>query len=517
MMPTPAIAISVLVLAAAPWPLIRFISIPSIRREYTRLAIAAATIVCGWYLLIGGLVLVASWLLPPMAAVAGCLLITERWRARGGFGTSKGLPPGSLSLVPRGPWIDERFYAKQAKLHGAVFKMSQFLRPMVCVMGPAKGCDLLDAHSADLTSPAVRFSSFIPKGYIRYMQPSDHAHYKPIFRTAFNRKVLRDCTPDLTAIVRAQLSLFAQASQADPQGKHPATALNDLTFRCILRLFIGVNSESPDYAHLSRLFENVQIGKASSRWRPNDAEAVRPVAEFIESLCREHPDSLPSCFLREINDSHAGNVPDRTVLLNLVYMIRIASSDLSGFLTWATKLLIDNPEWIGRLGTASTSSGTENDTVTLAVLMIKEMLRMERSEYIFRKAVKDIRYQGFTIPRNWIVRVCIRDGHRDSRTFANPDAFDPDRFRSRTFGRQEYSPLGIGSHACLGGQIINTVGTIFLIELTRSFSVSVLADGDREYGRSHWQPSSSLRIKIHRTQAPPDSGTDRCSQSLKGI
>jgi cytochrome P450 len=197
----------------------------------------------------------------------------------------------------------------------------------------------------------------------------------------------------------------------------------------------------------------------------------------------------------------AVDTTDRTLLLNLVYMIRIASSDLSGFLTWAIKILIDNPEWFQRLGAmgraGGNEGGNESEADFLAALMIRETMRMERSEFIFRKATNEIRFKGFTIPRDWIVRVCIRDGHRDARTFPDPETFDPERFRNRTYTRKEFSPLGIGSHACLGGQIINLVGTAFLVELTRSFRVAVTADGGREYGRSHWQPSSSLRLVLY--------------------
>jgi cytochrome P450 len=493
-MPTLTTLFSVLVLAVAPWPLIRFVSIPSIRREYSRLAIAAAAIVCCWYLLIAGVALAAARLLPPVAVVAGCLLIAERWRARAGFRAAKGLPPGSLSLVPRGPWVDEKFYAKQADMHGPVFKMSQFFRPMVCVMGPGEGVDLLEQHADDLASPAVRFSGFIPKGYIRYMRPGDHSCYKPIFRAAFNRKVLKDCSMDFLATVVSGLNRMADASRAEPGGIHPAVFVSDMTFKCMLRLFIGFRSDSPEFVRLSSLYERVQIGKASSKWRSEDREAANAIAAFIESRLEVHPGELPSCFLREMLQGDAVKVPDRTVILNLVYMIRIASSDLSGFLTWAIKLLVDNPQWLDRLRAMTMSTGRESEAELLAALMIKEMLRMERSEFIFRKAAKSIRFRGFTIPQNWIVRVCIRDGHRDARTFPNPEIFDPERFRNRTYDKREYSPLGIGSHACLGGQIINLIATIFLVELSRAFRISVTADGCREYGRSHWQPSSNLRV-----------------------
>lgn len=489
---------SLVVLASAPWPLVSFVSIPSIRRAYPRLAIAGVAILASYLLFIIGTAVILPELLPLMAIVAGCLLVGERWRARPGFGSKRGLPPGSLSLVPRVPWVDEKFYAKQADTHGPVFKMSQFFRPMVCLMGAQEGVELFRRHADQLTSPAVRFSSFIPKEYIRYMSPADHSYYKPVFRAAFNRKVLQDCAMDFRAMDAEELERMAMASQASPNGVHPACFVEDLTFRCMLRLFIGVRYDSPDYRRLRSLYTEVQIGKASSTWRPKDRKAAHAIAAIIGERLEGGGSSLPSCFLKEILGNDAIMARDQTVLLNLTYMIRIASSDLAGFLTWAIKLLVDNPEWIERLREKVLSGENRDEGEALAALIVKEVLRMERSEFIFRKAQVDICYKEFTIPRNWIVRVCIRDGHRDADTFPNPDAFDPERFKSRSYDKKEYSPLGIGRHACLGGQVIDALGKVFLIELTGDYDVSVVSDGCREYGRSHWEPSSAFRIILTR-------------------
>jgi cytochrome P450 len=203
---------------------------------------------------------------------------------------------------------------------------------------------------------------------------------------------------------------------------------------------------------------------------------------------------LPMCFLAKIVQQNDGAVLDRTVLLNLVYMMKIASSDLAGLMTWAIKLLIDNPQWAERLRDATGRSAMEGKKI--ASLILKETLRLERSEYIFRKTLEAVDYKGFTIPSGWLVRICIRDGHRDSDTFADPHTFNPERFLNRIFKREEYSPLGIGAHSCVGGQVIDAVGSAFLIEWTRSYRIERHCDGPREYGRSHWQPSSALRIEL---------------------
>lgn len=491
-----ATVIAALVLLLCVWPLFRLVSIPSMRREYSRVVVIAVLTMIGWAAVVAILAFLLPAVLLPAAAVAGVLLVLERWRARVGYGAKRGLPPGSLGLVPRGPWVDEGCYAKLASAHGPVFKMSQFFRPMVCLMGPAEGVDLLERHADDLYSPPVRFNRFIPKGYIRYMAPQDHAVYKPIIRNALNGKVLADCSDSFARIIVDGCERMQLAS-ASNVGVHPEAELGRVTFRCMLRLIPGLEHESADIDELLSHYRNIEIGKAASRWRAEDREAANAIADYIAHRM-ESADELPPCVLGEIARPPGSKYADRTLALNLVYMIRISASDLAGFLTWAVKLLADNPAWLRRLQEI-VRGGSEEEAAELADLMLREMLRLERSEFIFRKARRTFKYKGFTIPSGWLVRVCIRDGHRNPQVFHNPAQFDPLRFKGRSYSKREYSPLGIGPHACAGGKTIQTVGRIFLIELARGWSLSVIADGPREYGRAHWQPNSDFRIALHPT------------------
>jgi len=263
---TVAVVISVMVLMLAVWPLLRFVSIPSIRKEYPRVARIAVAIVLAWYLVIKAAASLQPAILIPVAAVAAILLFLERWRARVEYGRNRRLLSGSLSLVPRGPWVDDTYYARQVSLHGPVCKMSQFFRPMVCFMGPAEGVHLLECHTEDLYTPAVRFSRFISKGYIRHMEPAGHAKYKPVIRNALNRKVIADCADDFGRMIAECLERIATLPAAADKGLHPEAEISRLTFRCMLRLFLGVNHRSADVERPAALYEKVEIGKAASRW-----------------------------------------------------------------------------------------------------------------------------------------------------------------------------------------------------------------------------------------------------------
>ena len=66
--------------------------------------------------------------------------------------------------------------------------------------------------------------------------------------------------------------------------------------------------------------------------------------------------------------------------------------------------------------------------LSLAARIIAETLRLEQSEYIVRVARRPLSVGGFRIPAGWLLRLCVRESHRDPTAFTDPDRFDPDRF-----------------------------------------------------------------------------------------
>ncbi len=134
-----------------------------------------------------------------------------------------------------------------------------------------------------------------------------------------------------------------------------------------------------------------------------------------------------------------------------------------------------------------------------------ETLRQEQSEYISRRANREIRWQGYVIPRGWGVRVCVRENHRDPDALPNPDRFDPDRFRQAP-SRDSYSVFGASATrtSCLGASLTLTLGRIFVRELVDGFEWSVARDGPPEFSGVHWQPSPRFQIAL-RSRAASDA------------
>ena len=498
-------ALELLVLAVAPWPLYRALTIASFRRFYRCFAVYTVTLL----LLYAATVVSLAVFLPSLLHVATALALTglaaERWRARSAYGKARRLPPGSLSLVPRGPRLDHRFYLKQARRHGPVFKISLFFKPTVCIVGAGLGHQLLQSRGAALRAPAARFSQFIPLGFLRYMEGSTHTHYRKILGSGFAPAVLENCDGGIRSDVRAALADLARSgARAGDGGISPRAALHDMLLVILLRLFFGLPAHDSAGWRFRQLYESINVRKAICRSARKEkavaAEIVRLVRQQIAVYDKHVLEgrTSPSCVLARIRRQHPDALADETVLLNLVYMVQVARSDMTGLLMWILKMLGDHPEYLRQVRD-QLDAGCLDETAPLhqlAALIVKETLRLEQSEFLSREATADIDFNGFTIPRGWLVRICIREGHRDPALFADPERFDPQRFVAHGSGMNGYSPLGMLGHSCIGAQIVSQVGQIFVFELARGFDLTLVADGPREFGADHWTPGSTFRINL---------------------
>lgn len=513
------------VLLVAPWPLYRLLCIPVLRSSYFCFALRVAVVLLAYLVVVGCIAAFSPPLLHVAAAIAVVILFAERLRARTGYGAGRNLPPGSLSLVPRQPWVDDQYFMKLARQFGPVFKTSHYFRPMICVIGARRGRALLNAHDDCLRPPEVRFNRFIPRGFLRYMAPPDHDKYKKLLQRVISPSLLRRAETDLRAAVRCGVETLASASAARPRGGvDPRRYLSDMLFTLFAALFFGIRKDDDMYTDLEALFSRIDIKKASCSSSRREVVAAARIADLIcaqlSRFERRHAadQPVPPCVLAEFVQQGLVAEFDRTVVLNLVYIVQAGRADLAGLLVWTLKLLCDNPAWLQKIGNdLRTGGGAADAARALAGHVIKEVLRMEQSEFLFRRVARNIDFDGFVIPKGWLLRICIREGHRGPDIFADPERFDPQRFEQQ-FTKDEYSPLGVLQHSCLGAQIVHQVGTQFVVELARRYRCTATSDGARIYGRAHWEPSSRFRIAVtpaesHTAPTDPDYGRSDISSA----
>ena len=422
-----------------------------------------------------------------LAGIALLLIALDRWRARSSYGRARGLPPGSLAIAPIGPWVDQADYLKRATRYGPVFKMNNFLQPMVCVVGLKSGAELLRNYDADLYVPPLPFAQYVPGGFIRYIAADEHRALAARLRAAISDAVIRDCEPAMALIAGGEIEQLAKDSTAIGVGVPPRPYLDRMVFAMFAEVFFGIDHRSEKFGELKRYYSMIHFSRAWKTWPWTVEQNLRQ----IEALARAGSSvGRGYSFLSELSRGQSASNLDDNSVRNLIYLLLTASTDVTGLMHWVLKMICDHPEWIQRLRHDPQPGG-------LAQRIVRETLRLEQSEYLMRQARRTIRWRGFVIPRGWFVRICVRESHHSGDVFQDPEKFDPERFLGeRAPASSEYSPMGMSQIACLGEQLTLTAGRILLTTLANHFELTPAANGPPEYGGFHWQPSSGFRVRL---------------------
>jgi cytochrome P450 len=388
------------------------------------------------------------------------------------------------------PWSDPEFYKAQAARYGNVFKMSQFGQPMICIVGLERANRLLLRHDEQLVAPPLPFSRFIEGGYLRYLPEETHATYRRVFRALFYSDVMKNAEPRVRAVFARGFRAMCAQSSANGEARVREATMR-MMFAAWAELFYGIDEQHADFARLKQLYHVIDIRRA--RWASR--ARIDPVLAEIEAIMRRrvselaNDDSPASCFLVSLARTHPDALGDRTILGNLIYTMQVTWGDVTGLLLWVFKMLSDHPEWRERLA--------REPSRELATRIVQETLRLEQSESRYRRATADLEIDGFRIPKNWLVRVCVRESHQDETIFPNAKAFDPDRFCGRPHTRGEYAPFGAFRLACIGEDLSKTVAAIYALELVTRFDWRVVDDGPAEISSwAHNAPNRRLAVQM---------------------
>jgi cytochrome P450 len=485
--------LSALGLALVVWPVIRMVASRPFRNRLAAhpglprkiLACLAAYALAAAALILGPL----PWL---VAASMGATVVAgfAWWRARPGYGRSRGLPPGSLAATSLAMVSDDRYLLDQAARYGPVFKVGRFGQAIVCVMGIERAAELLRRHGDDLVSGPLPFSRLIEGGFIRYMPKERHAHYRRLLARALAPELVEAGRPIFAATAQAVLQRAATA--ADARELDPAPHLWRFTTEAMLRLCLGLDAADPRLHRILELLPVIASAKLSKRRVRHVRAALDEVLGIVAQAAaqvRASPEAAEPSLLQRLARTAPPALADPTLLGNVVYMIETGGRDTADLLLWALKMLGDHPDWAARLAAGRPGLGRR---------IVAETLRLEQSEYIVRKTRRPIEIEGFTVPSGWLIRCCVRESHRDADSFAAPESFDPDRFERNEHDPRRYAPLGIGAHTCLGQGLVMALAPTFLDALGRGFDWQVVADGPRVFGTFHWMPSPNFRIALAR-------------------
>ncbi|KAL6652202.1 hypothetical protein ACP70R_011127 [Stipagrostis hirtigluma subsp. patula] len=182
--------------------------------------------------------------------------------------------------------------------------------------------------------------------------------------------------------------------------------------------------------------------------------------------------------------------------LDLMFALLFASFHTTSLaLTLAVKLLADHPRVLEELTVehdailedrkASRESDEitwkEYKSMTFRSQVINETVRLANiAPGIFRKALKDIQFKGYTIPAGCGVMVCPPAVHLNPDIYPDPLSVNPSRFKDKpeiNRGSKHFMAFGGGLRFCVGAYFSKLQMSIFLHFLVTRYRWKTLGVG----------------------------------------
>jgi cytochrome P450 family 138 len=180
-------------------------------------------------------------------------------------------------------------------------------------------------------------------------------------------------------------------------------------------------------------------------------------------------------------------------------------------LAWAVERLRRHPRVLSRLVDEVDSAGSD--------LLQATINEVQRNRPVIdgaaRKVIAPTMPLGpWVIPRGHTIRVDIPLAHQNSAVYADPDAFNPDRFLEANPDMYAWVPFGGGTRRCLGAAFANMEMNVVLRTMLREFRlVPTDAPDERLHNRGiAFAPSEGGRALVYRRTAPQLSAGRRSAQ-----
>lgn len=404
------------------------------------------------------------------------------------------LAPGTLQEPTQATLDDRRYLLRLREKHGPVLTAWLDGKVTTCIFGLQLGRKFLVENEDSITAATTDFTPLFPHGVLRQMNGGTHREYRRSMIDAFKAVNLAEHQPSIVSIVDDMLDGLAELPQPVPLAQLRTSFKAALT-KIMFRLVLSIDPTWPKFEAMLAAYDKYAPHGTFKTARPVHIESYGEMRTLLLDRSSELQNVMTAKSLFDYF-RQAERVDD-TVLGNLLQMTEAGRYDLMGLWSWLIQMLSSNQIWLEKIA-SEPDAGSRGDLSEMAVM---EALRLEQSELLLRRALNDIVFEGYFIPRKSIIRIAIWETHKDAKNFADPFTFDPSRFLGTGNQAERYGPFGLDKHRCLGADWILRISSIFVERIAQRFDPTVMADGAPERGIFHYEPSSAFKVTLGRRVA----------------
>ncbi|CAM8909644.1 unnamed protein product [Rhodiola kirilowii] len=419
---------------------------------------------------------------------------------------SKKLPPGSMGL----PWIGEtlEFYKAQRKnrlfedfvqsriaKHGKIFKTSLMGSATVIVNGAeANRFFLSNEFKLVVSSWPSSSVELMGRNSIMERRGREHQHIRRIIAKSLGYSGLEALVPKMCKSV--QTCLDAKWSGREEVSLYKST--KSLTFTIVFECLLGIKVEEEVLKTFERVLEGVFAipvlfpGSKFCKAKVARAEIERMLLGIVRKMRHEMEESKDasqkeeSLLTKLVSELIHDEITEDEVIDNIILLVFAAHDTTSFAIAMTFRMLAHHPSCYDLLLREHMdilrSKGGEDlemkdiTKMTYTWQVAQESMRLFPPIFgSFRKALCDIEYQGFTIPKGWKVLWTTYGTHYNENYFKDPLSFDPSRFKEpTTMQPYVYLPFGGGPRVCAGYQLAKLHILIFVHVVVTQYNWSLL-------------------------------------------
>ncbi|EXC31560.1 Cytochrome P450 87A3 [Morus notabilis] len=412
------------------------------------------------------------------------------------------LPPGSMGfpligetlplIIPTYSLDLHPFIKNRLQRYGSIFRTSIVGRPVVISADPEFNNFLFQQEGSlvELYYLDTFSKIFVHEGVSRTNEFGVvHKYIRSIFLNHFGAERLKEkLLPEIEQMVNKTLS--AWSTQASVEVKHAASVLVlDFSAKQIISYDAKKSSESlsETYTRIIQGFMSFPLnipGTAYNQCVKDQKKIIAMLRDMLKER-RASPETNRGDFLDQISkDMDKEKFLSEDFVVQLIFGGLFATFEsVSAVLALGFMLLSEHPsvleEMIAEHETIlknrehpnSLLAWGEYKSMTFTLQVINETLRLGNvAPGLLRKALKDIRVKGFTIPKGWAIMMVTSALQLSPSTFKNPLEFNPWRWKDldSLVISKNFMPFGRGMRQCAGAEYSRAfMATFFHVLLTK--------------------------------------------------
>ncbi|XP_022147914.1 taxadiene 5-alpha hydroxylase isoform X2 [Momordica charantia] len=410
----------------------------------------------------------------------------------------------------------EDFVGPRVAKYGKMFKTSLMGSPTVIVNGAeANRFFLSNEFKLVVSSWPSASVQLMGKECIMQKQGETHRCLRGLIGASLASSCLEAMMPKLCTTIQFHLATTWLG--------HDTIALfhsaKVLTFTIVFECLLGIKVEPDVLTTFERVLEGVfappirfpgsrflRAKKARLEIEKMLRKVVREKRRKIEGKLEEEEEG-GSLLSRMVMAMIRGEISEVEVIDNVVLLVFAAHDTTSFAIAMAFKMLAHHTDCYTLLlrehDDILRSKGEDQNLTMEDIKKMKYTWQVARETMrlfppifgSFRKAISDIEYEGFFIPKGWKVLWTTYGTHYEEEYFEDPLSFKPSRFEEPV-SQYVYVPFGGGPRACAGYQLAKLNILIFIHFVVTRYNWSLIHPDEPIIMDPLPFPSHGMPIKI---------------------